>query len=309
MTNTSPKPLRDLMRFHTDPLVNPLCWTSRHLDFVGCRFGHADPANTESRSTPCDSKSNKSSPRDAELLATNPFPIIKHCHLTNILLATSLRSKGSQFFFADRPVHRPQYSVFYRHGHSDPQVYSNSPPLVGNLHYTSVVGDRGRQFEPFPDPHGGLNFLGSRILTKRMAQITPQEWTRDPYFVCLLLAIAQLQERRLGLSEPSTYTSRLLVTRISDREYIHLHEAKITTELLEALRDPASATTYTEWPVIWQRKLPFKPYDTFADRLVAELVQACSLWSHDSSELLDGECGTKQSNEDEDGRESKIRRK
>jgi hypothetical protein len=33
-----PQPLAYLMRCHRDLFVNPLFWTSRHLDLVGCRF-------------------------------------------------------------------------------------------------------------------------------------------------------------------------------------------------------------------------------------------------------------------------------
>lgn len=50
------------------------------------------------------------------------------------------------------------------------------------------------------------------------------------------------------------------------------YEAEITTELLNALKNPRASTTPIEWPKIRRKKLPFKPYDTFAGRLEAELV-------------------------------------
>ena len=49
-------------------------------------------------------------------------------------------------------------------------------------------------------------------------------------------------------------------------------EAEITIGLLNALKDPKAASTPIEWPTIRRKKLPYKPYDTFAGRLVAELV-------------------------------------
>ncbi|KAJ6021191.1 hypothetical protein N7540_006695 [Penicillium herquei] len=66
--------------------------------------------------------------------------------------------------------------------------------------------------------------------------------------------------------------ARLIVTHGNDRDYIHLYEAKIPSELLNALRDPKNAPNPAEWPTIWKKDIPFKPYDTFADRLVAELL-------------------------------------
>ena len=125
-------------------------------------------------------------------------------------LTPSLDSKGSPFFFAGQPVHRPHYTVFRRHGQPNELISNHCPPLIGYLHYSYVTGARLDQFEPRPDPSGRLNFIGATIRNKRVAQITPKEWTEDPYFVCILLALAQLQERKLELPKPSTYTVCLL---------------------------------------------------------------------------------------------------
>ena len=57
-----------------------------------------------------------------------------------------------------------------------------------------------------------------------------------------------------------------------DHEYIYLYESDITAQLLKALTNPKSATEDIEGPVIRQRKISFKPYYTFNDRLTAELV-------------------------------------
>ncbi|KAJ5922494.1 hypothetical protein N7516_010197 [Penicillium verrucosum] len=127
---------------------------------------------------------------------------------------------------------------------------------------------------------GGMNSVGVSICQKRLAQTTPKEWTEDPYFICHLLALAQLQERKLDLPKPTIYTSRLLVTNVLDREYILYYEAQITTELLNGLKNPKDSTGPMKWPTIRRRKVPYKPYLTFADRLVAELVAPSPLPSH-----------------------------
>lgn len=52
-----------------------------------------------------------------------------------------------------------------------------------------------------------------------------------------------------------------------DREYIHLYDTEITADLLSE-----SATKPVQSPVIRRKRISYKPYDTFCDRLSAELV-------------------------------------
>ena len=82
------------------------------------------------------------------------------------------------------------------------------------------------------------------------------------------------------------------MTNICDKEYIHFYEAEISAELLEVLRNPKTATEYKKWPTIWRRKIPFKPYDTFADRIMAELVVPRPLCFPDPSTQSDDLNGT-----------------
>jgi len=196
--------------------------------------------------------------------------------------------------------------MFHRRNEPAEHIHNSPPPLVGYVHYTSVNGSRGRRFMACPGPRGTLNHIVGRIYNKRLAQITPKEWTEDPYFICHLLALAQLQERKLNLPKPTTYIvsftlarflsarpqlirfqSRLLVTHIFEREYMLLYEAQITTELLNGLRNPKDATSPMEWPIIRRMKIPYKPYVTFADRLAAELVAPGPLASRDLSNPSD----------------------
>jgi hypothetical protein len=90
---------------------------------------------------------------------------------------------------------------------SSRRVLGNSPPpLVGCVHYTSVNGERRRRFEPRPGPIRAITSVGASMWQKQLAQATPKEWTEDPYFLCHLLALAQLQERRLDFPRPITFT-------------------------------------------------------------------------------------------------------
>ncbi|RAL02362.1 uncharacterized protein BO80DRAFT_443673 [Aspergillus ibericus CBS 121593] len=308
-----PKPFRVLLRHHRDLFVNPLFWTSRHLDLVGCRFEDVDTANDEpTQASDCGTGGDRNF-SDVESLATNLILGVKYRCLVSILVgeghAFAKSRKGSPFFFAGRPVHRPHYTVFRRHGQPNDLARKGSPPLIGYLHYTDVTGDRLNEFEPCPDPSGRLNFIGASIRNKRVAQITPKDWTEDPYYVCVMLALAQLQERKLDSPKPIIYTSRLLVTNALDKEYIHLYEVEISARLLEDLRNPTNATEYTKWPNIRHKKLPFAPYATFTDRIVTELVAP----SHPNSSPPDDMNGVimhgaKRALDQESSEQCKVRR-
>lgn len=50
--------------------------------------------------------------------------------------------------------------------------------------------------------------------------------------------------------------SRLLVTRVVDKEFIHLFEAEITSEILEMLYRPNLAISLATWPTIKHKKIP-----------------------------------------------------
>lgn len=60
-------------------------------------------------------------------------------------------------------------------------------------------------FEPCPGPRGSLNWIGARILEKKLAKITPENWIEDQYFVCILLALAQVQEHKMEGPKPASY--------------------------------------------------------------------------------------------------------
>jgi hypothetical protein len=87
--------------------------------------------------------------------------------------------------------------VFHRHSHPQKHIREGSPLLVGHLNYGDVGGRRFRMFSPRPGPRGCINYTGWGLGAKKREQVTPEEWTEDLYFVCPLLALAQLQERKL----------------------------------------------------------------------------------------------------------------
>ncbi|PYI29171.1 hypothetical protein BP00DRAFT_479676 [Aspergillus indologenus CBS 114.80] len=250
---STPKPLLDFVRGRRDLLDHPLLWTLEHLELLGCHF---DDLKTSAypESAPKDAKGTA----DAESLAHRLFPEVKLRSLCRLLLGEGRNfaraRQGTHFYFQGRPIHRPSYMAFYRR---ETPLDNSSPPLVGYVHYTDINGDRIDHCE-------GLA-RASRVPGRRqklLALTTPKDWTEDPYFLFILLALAQRQR------------SRLLVTHALDQESILFCEAAITTEILDALGNLKSAAMPITWPMIHRKMIPYKPYDTFAGRLRDQLVES-----------------------------------
>ncbi|KGO65941.1 hypothetical protein PITC_021420 [Penicillium italicum] len=217
--------------------------------------------------------------------------------LTNILLSKGSifdkRSKGPSFIFAGQSIHRPHYTVFYRRDQPDPSICQEPLPMIGYLNYTNVSGTRWHKFQP-RHHSGDDDSTASQLSKKKLARVTPKEWKEDPYFVCVLLSLAQLQERHLKPPRPISHTvsapcasklstissfvslthtpkSRLLIASPMDRESIHLYEAQFTSDFLGMLDNPAIATMPANFPTIKRKQISFRPFETFQERILADL--------------------------------------
>ncbi|KAL2810968.1 hypothetical protein BJX63DRAFT_422691 [Aspergillus granulosus] len=267
-------PFFDILRDHRrDLLVNPLQWTLHHLEVVGCRFDDVEPPAYVESIHKDYNDTERGQSDEVERLVCKPYPEVKHRCLKRILVGEGRKfartSRGPQFYFQGRPVHQPAYTVFYHH--ETPFNTNSSPPLVGYIHYTSINGDRREYFEHRSRATKGITQTKANSFQTQFALATPKEWTEDPYFLFILLALGQLQHR-LRPSKPIAYISRLLVTHVLHEDFILLCEAEITCDLLNALGNLKTAITPINWLVIRRKKIPYKPYNTFASRLMDELL-------------------------------------
>ncbi|KAL4868724.1 hypothetical protein BDV12DRAFT_197070 [Aspergillus spectabilis] len=275
MAKTRYMSLQDLIHHCCYLFVDPILWTSHHLEQVGCQFETVDTAQVDIHK---DDKqpSNPQSAGHAEIFATNWISTCRDNAMYSLLLgkrrAFAKQEEDPDFYFARKSLHHTCIYTFRQHGKLKYHIRNRSPPWIGYLDYGCVVRSRSTLYNYSPDPSGRPNEIGRRLQEKRQALITPNDWTKDPYFLCLLLTLAQFQKRKLPSPRPKTYISRLFVTRYKDKEYVHLYDAEISAELLRALNDPKAATSYVPFPTIKYRKLSFKPYDTFAERLSTALV-------------------------------------
>ena len=88
--------------------------------------------------------------------------------------------------------------MLYRH-----RLTGQAPRLiVGYMDYFDVEIYRREMFPPCAPRDRGPNIPGWQIQLKRIAQIKPKNWNEDPYLLCVLLSLAQLQEYHREESHP-----------------------------------------------------------------------------------------------------------
>ncbi|KAL4875220.1 hypothetical protein BJY04DRAFT_224296 [Aspergillus karnatakaensis] len=267
-------PLLELVRRRRELLDHPLLWTLSHLESLGCHFDDLETSTSSTSSTSSEDAAL------AENLARNLSPEGKLRSLSKILLRTkggfTLFRRGSYFFLQGRLIHRTLFHEFHRH-----ETTYLASDMIGYIHYPSINGARWR--------HCAGRARASKVPGRYLELLdsaTPKDWTKDPIFLFTLLAMAQRQQRKspklarcvdypldhfinTELCSPQT---RLLATNVLDLELVLLCEAEINADVLDALRNLKTAAMPRTWPTIRRKMIPSKPYDTFAGRLMNELL-------------------------------------
>jgi hypothetical protein len=204
MQSPAPKSLHRISIDNPWFAVHPLFWTLEHLYLLHCHFQHLDSDFTTS-SLPS-SAADKRLRVHSRLLA-NGSPIIKLISVGHLL-----RHQGSPlekvdgsptFRFARRYVHSPECHVFQVR-----RTDIQPPPIVGYYHYNNIARDREEALRPpSPPSHrdGCYNNPVRKIYQRRLRNVTPALWTEDPYLVCILLSLAQLQWREGQSPRPTTF--------------------------------------------------------------------------------------------------------
>ncbi|OJJ72277.1 hypothetical protein ASPBRDRAFT_672166 [Aspergillus brasiliensis CBS 101740] len=207
---------------------------------------------------------------DTGVLSRSAVPSVKFHILSRFLQDNESVFNQRGFCFAGQPIHQPHFTLFC---HRTPTgTIKEDGPFLGYLDYLDVTGMRARKLAPSGIPTHSQNAIGARIFAKKLSRVTPEEWTEDPYFICVLLSIAQLQRRLSTDRSTRAFSPRLLVVSRHDREFVHLYEAQITVEFLEMLDKLTAVPASTNGPIIYQRNIPFRPFETFPARVRAETL-------------------------------------
>ncbi|KAI1045340.1 hypothetical protein LB505_012774 [Fusarium chuoi] len=144
-------------------------------------------------------------------------------------------------------------------------------PIIGYYAYTA---DKERRDKLVANraPNGRINKPAQNICDIKYRKVTPTDWRHDPYLVCLLMSLAQLQKRHALAAPKGPFLARLLVTNLADVTYAYVYKADIPLQLLESLDSPTRTIEDFVFPTVNYVVVPFEPYSTFAERIRAELA-------------------------------------
>ncbi|RBR27134.1 uncharacterized protein FIESC28_00078 [Fusarium coffeatum] len=242
--------IRDLLIRNPGFAIHPLEWTAHHLELVNCHFQDA------------------SVPPDAKTPVHQEDSIKKLKDLLDVycwrsqLFIDLLTNERSPFEHMEYvvPISSPVSSA------TEETVVPTAPLVVAFLDYDTVIRAREQRF-----PSGDSWTLNepSREWNKRKLRLcTPKIWNRDPYLLCVMLALAQY---KWVLFESERYPVRLVVHTSDDKVNAHVFQADFPIGVVDQMMTPSTRTNDT-WPTIYHTKIAYEPYGTFADRLTSHLL-------------------------------------
>ncbi|KAF4456623.1 hypothetical protein F53441_1281 [Fusarium austroafricanum] len=249
--------------------IHPLFWTTQHLELLHCNFQQVD-RDVETLHSGINHHGNDLT-RDAETLATTVLPTMKSISAQHLLCPQGSPLKRINgvppFIYANRQVHLPECDVYLVNNKN-----RQTPLIVGFYHYNNVTKARKRTLSAPGHPGQGYNGPGTRICLRKLRQVTPPLWSEDPYLICVLLSLAQLQWRASLSRQPISILVRLLVTNMMDTTHAHVYEADFPSNVLQSLMTPTIYMGNITWPTIKHIEVPFKPYLSFSQRIIKCLV-------------------------------------
>ncbi|KIL83658.1 hypothetical protein FAVG1_13116 [Fusarium avenaceum] len=304
MSTSSGKSLHDLSVENPWFAVHPLFWTARHLRLLQCSFSlqpteatsasniHDHGADHDASSPDEDDEEDELT-RNAKRLASTRLVSLKALSVKKLLCPQGslfYEVRGSPpFKFNNRRIHLPECDIYRV---TTPDTPDNQPqpqtlPIIGYFHYDHVTQDRERALTPRLNPRGGFNWPVTRLYQRRLHGVTPDLWSEDPYLICLLLSLAQLQWRGEG-PKPTTFPvsyllfssqaalahtakASLLVTNKTDTTHAHVFRADIPSDILQGLHEPKN-NIHAVWPSVKHTEVPFEPYTNFSERIITHLV-------------------------------------
>ncbi|KAF4944813.1 hypothetical protein FGADI_12408 [Fusarium gaditjirri] len=268
MSHTSNKSLHALSVENKGFQAYPLFWTSQHLEIVGCRFVEVEvTSDLQGRYPQQDGRLTYYATR----LATSPVDNMKTHYVRSLFHGTGLLEfvrVAAAFHYAGRLVNVPVCNVFRIAGHI---LVPHPEPVIGYYSYKADE-DRCVRFTPRVGPSGTWNLPIQRLYRRRLARVTPEHWTRDPYLVCVMLSLAQIQWRSDTTQQPRLYLVRLLVTHRDDQLNAYVYKSNFPSQLLECLKSPSRPMSDFVFPSIEVAKVAFEPYETFGGRVVEALI-------------------------------------
>ncbi|CAM1507478.1 Fc.00g071190.m01.CDS01 [Cosmosporella sp. VM-42] len=285
--------IREIIRRHPREslFVQPLEWTSRQLELMQCSFEEIeyDPLE-ENMSVQLDFKRNRlSSDYYARIAESLPTSDTKNGDIGNILAGP------------DGPLQRQDFFGFLRYGPGkdqkarlhggtfgpmDCKPKDNKSPTFAFLQRDMIEFQRTRLF-PMPRSNRPGHQPWTRVRDIRLKRITPSDRYQDPLIAAVLIGLAQSQAAvKLSEYDNSKYCPKDLESRIyrvcallvdDDEACMRLYTSEISAAFLAKFEYPEALARTAELPEsspmsIRYGKVTYKPYSTFRQRLLRELV-------------------------------------
>ncbi|KAF5642222.1 uncharacterized protein FTJAE_3697 [Fusarium tjaetaba] len=277
MPQTTFKSFHSLSVEHPGFVKHPKFWTDHHLAVVNCSFQRVEGDDAQ-ESVVLDTEQAKQMTKSALRLACENLPDMKHFWVAELLLG----NKPTPITF----IHESDYRLYFDYGHyrvplwdSNVCIYRikeeicipDANPTIGYYRYTADE-ERKQKLRARRGRGGVKNDPFQRICDIKRRQVTPTDWRHDPYIVCLLLSVAQLQDRMALAPPEGTFLARLLVTNMDDPTNAYVYKADIPHQLLDSLDVPTRTIEDFVFPTVNYVVVPFEPYSTFADRVRVQLA-------------------------------------
>ncbi|KAI1036746.1 hypothetical protein LB503_003372 [Fusarium chuoi] len=274
MPQSTVKSFHSLSIEHPDFATHPRFWTSHHLSVVKCSFQQVESENAH-EPVILDTKQAEDMAEWALALARDKFTEWKG-HDVDTLLCDN----------EPTPIEYTDYWLTFHYGQRIVRLYNShvhiycikeeismphANPIIGYYTYTT---DKERRDKLVANraPNGRINKPAQNICDIKYRKVTPTNWRHDPYLVCLLMSLAQLQKRHALAAPKGPFLARLLVTNLADVTYAYVYKADIPLQLLESLDSPTRTIEDFVFPTVNYVVVPFEPYSTFAERIRAELA-------------------------------------
>ncbi|KKZ64275.1 hypothetical protein EMCG_09737 [[Emmonsia] crescens] len=254
-------------------IIEPLWWTSRHVELLQCSFKEPSVAPMQS---------NFNAERSGGAYVRTLFDHHKYgwreFRIRQILSGpkcpfTAL--ENLHFYFDQRHISILPCVTFFLQGNRDDMANGCVPAIAAFIDCAQIDELR---FERLYHCQGRRHSKPTSALFKlKLKKVTPPEPLHDPYIVALLIAIAHQQRSALRSKcqdTCATFLSRVLLTDINDTASIHLFTADISSSFLRKLDFPAIPPSALAPPFVSIRHttIPYKPSKTFRNRIFPLLL-------------------------------------
>ncbi|OBS29556.1 hypothetical protein FPOA_03493 [Fusarium poae] len=255
---------------HPELSVHPLRWTARHLDLMCCTFQEIDiPPEAETGKYQEDTVENvEELTREGSIGCWKSSPF---CCLFKGEESRLKHHKGvsPSFLFPSRNPHTLECNILF----PEPATFAaendrTADLIIGFVAYDNVAVRRRSRC--FPNWHPNSNGSAQDLYLRNLRKYSPEIWFEDPYLICNMLSLAQIQWREVRCE---FYPVRLVVAHDDELTNAYVYYAEFPEGILDQLLKPVLRTEAT-WPTIYYTKIPYEPHGTFADRITKALLNA-----------------------------------